>query len=82
MSLEASSPFDQIYLAFDIHDVLAESKTDKYSAPLFQSSGMVLQLPMGDSKRPMRHYPYPFAKELFQILAETPNAHTAFFHFL
>ncbi len=79
MSIESSSPFDQIYLAFDIHDVLAETESTSNTAPLFQSSGMVLRLPMGDGCRPMRHYPYPFVKELFQLLAKTHGVHLAIF---
>lgn len=79
MTVQSDSSLNQIYLAFDIHDVLAVQKADNISAPLFQAYGTLLQVPVEGYSQPIRHYVYPFVKELFQLLAETPGAHFAFF---
>lgn len=78
MTVQSDTGFSQVYLAFDIHDVLAEQKADKISAPLFQAYGMLLQVPVEGHSKPIRHYVYPFVKELFQLLSETPGMHIAF----
>lgn len=79
MSVQASTNFNQIYLAFDIQDVLALTYADEISAPLFQSYGMLLQVAVEGYPKRIRHYIYPFAKELFQLLAQTPGVHFSFF---
>ena len=77
-NVHVDTSFNQIYLAFDIHDVLAEEKADKISSSLFQAYGMLLQVPVEGYSKPIRHYIYPFVKELFQLLIETPGVHIAF----
>ncbi len=74
----STTDFDQIYLAFDIHDVLAEEKANEVAAPIFQEYGMLLRVPVEGYSKPIRHYVYPFVKELFQLLTETPGVHIAF----
>lgn len=72
------SGLDQVYLAFEIHDVLAQQSASIIEAPLFQAQGMLLHVPVEDCPLPIRFYVYPFVKELFQLLAATPCVHIAF----
>lgn len=78
MIVQSEKSFDQIYLAFDIHDVLAETTANDVAAPLFQAYGMLLQVPVEGYSKPVRNYIYPFVKELFQLLAQTPGVHIGF----
>lgn len=69
--------FDQVFLAVDIHDVLAETKADEATYPLFKAYGMVVQVAMEDQTIP--HYVYPGVKEFLQLAVRTPGMHLAFF---
>lgn len=79
MNVHLNTDFNQVYLAFDIHDVLAEEKAEKIAVPLFKAYGMLLKVSVKGYLKPFHHYIYPFVKELFQLLAKTPDVHIAFF---
>jgi hypothetical protein len=77
-SIPSNTGFDQVYLAFDIHHLLAQESASISEASLFQAYGMVLKIPVEGCPAPIRYYAYPFVKELFQLLAATPGMHIAF----
>ncbi len=79
MTINSNTTSNSVYLAFDIHHVLAEEEANATSAPLFQAYGMVLKIPVKGHVKPIRHYVYPFVKELFQLLAITADMQIAFY---